>query len=149
MTPFYLIRRLPNGNVDLHRSETGFPQAPVPPVFDAQFSAYVGMKTIAEYILADFFGEGNDSDLKAKVLAPLVGQRLGKLGSTRADLKSNGNFSWTVSESEIADFVADALVAGASAAGHRQYEQMQSTLVEFFDEGFHCMSTHLLRCVRG
>lgn len=111
--PYYLIRRLPNGHVDLHRSEIGFPQ--VPPVLGCAvgtdaggFGTYPGMKTIAEYILCDFFGGESDSDLKARLLAPLVGRHLGKLGSVRADLKTDGYMAWTVSESEVADMVAGA-----------------------------------------
>jgi hypothetical protein len=69
--PFYLIRRLPGGNVDLHRSERGFDLQTVPPVIDAGgFGTYVGMTTIAQYVLADFFGEEDESELKARILAP-------------------------------------------------------------------------------
>ena len=88
--PFYLIRRMPNGNVDLHRSEIGFDLQTVPPVIDGDaggFGTFPGMGTLAEYILCDFFGGENDSDLKAKILAPLVGRRLGASERKRAAKK--------------------------------------------------------------
>ena len=114
---FYLIRQLPDGKVDLHRSEVGFDLKTIPPVIDAGlFSTLRGMTVIAEFMLCDFFGEESDGDRKAKTLAPLVGSRRQKLGGQRADLKTNGNRSWTVSQDEVTDMVADALCTVASAA---------------------------------
>ena len=107
-TKFYLIRRLPNGHVDLHRADSGFDTTPSKTAYspvDAPFATQKAMTVVAEYLLCDYFGDAQDGDVDcvalAKSLAPHVGHHLLMLASVRAGLKTNGNRSWTVAADEI------------------------------------------------